>query len=415
MLIGNEKRTLCPAFLCPGWPPQECSNGIVTATDHIVRALSEMGNQTTVFSNFGVAKEPNVQVLDRKLPLLERVANMLARLLGVSTPPHIAEISDLRRRVRRLGMQGRVSILEMEESFGWASSLVGRTGLPTVVRLHGPWFLTGQANGFDIDAPEHAQRIASEGCGIAAADGVTAPSAEVLERVREYYNLELARACVIPNPICPTARENLWCQADANPETILFVGRFDRLKGADLVIAAFAALAKDRKELRLHFCGPDTGFTDDRGRRLTFDQFVAKTIDDPTIRLRAINYGRQSPAEIAEHRKRAAVTIMASRWEAFGYVVLEAMSCGAPFVGTDVGGVPELIQHARNGLLSAPGDPASLAAQVQSLLDSPEFAKRLGEQACKDSKERYSPQSVAQTTLEYYQKVVAAHRKNHGG
>ncbi len=409
------KEPVRPAFLCPGWPPQECANGIVTSVSHVVSALSAMGYSTTVFSNSNTTRAPNVHVLDSKLPIRERVANRIASFVRVRTPLFVAQISDLRRSVRRLGMRGSVSILEMEESFGWATSIVGRTGLPTIVRLHGPWFLTGSANGLDIDKPEHAQRIASEGRGIAAADGVTAPSMEVLERVREFYSLELSNARVIPNPIGPTADEELWRQNHADPTTVLFVGRFDRLKGADVVLEAFNILAKRRKKLTLQFCGPDAGFKDDSGVRVSFAHYVAKTISDPSIRARVKNYGQLQPAEIAGLRKRAGVTVMASRWEAFGYVVLEAMSCGVPFVGTKTGGVPELIQHQQNGLLAVPGDATSLAQQIQCLLDSPQLAKRLGEQAVKDARKRYSPQLVAQATLDYYREVSKMHVKKNRG
>ncbi|GAB5405587.1 MAG: hypothetical protein Aurels2KO_38180 [Aureliella sp.] len=263
-------------------------------------------------------------------------------------------------------------------------------------------------------APENIHRVACEGRGIAAADGVTAPSMEVLERVREFYDIRLTNARVIPNPISTKTSDGLWCQADASPETILFVGRFDRLKGADVVIAAFNELARQRKQLKLSFCGPDARFTDDSGQHVMFEEYVSRVITDPEIRARVTYFGRQSPEELTEHRRGAAVIVMASRWEAFGYVVLEAMSCGAPFVGTNAGGVPELIQHSKNGLLAEPGDAASLAEQIKCLLDAPELAKRLAAQAAKDARERYSPQFVAQSTLDYYHEVFSRYRKKNG-
>ncbi len=403
-----------PAFLSPVWPPQNCANGIVTATIQIVRALADRRCQSLIYACAGSSDSPDVHVLNNKQSFRGRLTNKLAMLRGVAFPPYFAVLDDLRKNLRAQAKAGKISIFEMEESFGWASSIAGRTRIPTIVRLHGPWFLTGAANGIDIGLPEHAQRILSGGKGIASADGVTAPSESVLQRTREFYGLELANARVIPNLVEQTVATQRWQQATAIPETILFVGRFDRLKGADVVIAAFASLAKQRKELVLHFCGPDTGYMDKSGHQICFERYVAQTIECPSIRKRIVNHGRQTIAEVAEHRKRAMITVVASRWETFGNVVQEAMSCGCPLVATRIGGIPEQIQHERNGLLAAVGDPAKLAEQIKRLLESPALAAQLGKQAGEDAEFRYAPQNDARATLDYYKNVIAIYRRKHG-
>ena len=51
-------------------------------------------------------------------------------------------------------------------------------------------------------------------------------------------------------------------------------------------------------------------------------------------------------------------------WEAFGNVFAEALASGLPVIGSNVGGIPELIEHGVNGLLVTPGDPSSLARAI---------------------------------------------------
>ena len=63
--------------------------------------------------------------------------------------------------------------------------------------------------------------------------------------------------------------------------------------------------------------------------------------------------------------------------EACATVVLEAMSLGKPVAASRVGGMPDLITHCEDGLLSAAGDPVALAANIQRLLDDPELRTRL--------------------------------------
>jgi len=60
-------------------------------------------------------------------------------------------------------------------------------------------------------------------------------------------------------------------------------------------------------------------------------------------------------------------------------VLLEAMATGVPVVATRVSGIPELVQHRRNGLLVEPDDPAALADAVQQLLEQPALAATLTE------------------------------------
>jgi glycosyltransferase involved in cell wall biosynthesis len=63
--------------------------------------------------------------------------------------------------------------------------------------------------------------------------------------------------------------------------------------------------------------------------------------------------------------------------EAFGMVIIEAMAMGRPVIGTQVGGIPELIRTGENGLLVPPGDTAALSGAIVKYLDNSEFAARI--------------------------------------
>ena len=89
----------------------------------------------------------------------------------------------------------------------------------------------------------------------------------------------------------------------------------------------------------------------------------------------------------------------------------EAMATGSPVVAPRTGGVTDLIEDGRNGLLFEPGDAADLARQVGRLLDDAELAARLGEMAQRDVTERFSESRVAGLTRALYQELIAAHRR----
>jgi glycosyltransferase involved in cell wall biosynthesis len=71
-----------------------------------------------------------------------------------------------------------------------------------------------------------------------------------------------------------------------------------------------------------------------------------------------------------------------SRWpENSPNVILEAQAIGIPVIASNLGGIPEMVAHDRNGLLFAADDAADLARQLQRLVDEPDLLPRLQKHA----------------------------------
>jgi glycosyltransferase involved in cell wall biosynthesis len=98
--------------------------------------------------------------------------------------------------------------------------------------------------------------------------------------------------------------------------------------------------------------------------------------------------------------------IVASRYETFPNTALEAMACGCPVVSTAVGGVAELIEDGHNGMLCRPEDAEDLAQKILTLRGNRPLAAQLGEQAARDTRERFGPEVIARRTLEFYGQVL---------
>jgi glycosyltransferase involved in cell wall biosynthesis len=86
----------------------------------------------------------------------------------------------------------------------------------------------------------------------------------------------------------------------------------------------------------------------------------------------------------------ADIFVLPSRSEAFPNAVLEAMAAGLPIVASDVGGIPELVENGRTGLLVRAGQPKALADGLCELMADPARAARLGETARSVAQARYS-------------------------
>jgi glycosyltransferase involved in cell wall biosynthesis len=414
LLNPSEDSRLSIGLMAPGWPPDAFPNGIVTYVATLSPALNNGGHRVAVLAGEVVGEPGDGRVHDFAQAWLarsfgERVLDGFAHRIS----PEPARLWRLRRAlvksVRQLISDEALDIFEMEESFGMSASIGRAVSIPVCVRLHGPWFLNGPVRGVPDDRV-FRRRIRAEGRGLAMAAGVTAPSRDVLDRVRAYHRLSLPDAEVIPPPVAPVNAALRWKMEKCDASRVLFVGRFDRHKGGDLVIESFREISKRAPRARLVFVGPDRGFVADDRRTWRLAEFLQARLPGALESGQVEWLGQQPAGAVANLRRGAAVTVVASRYETFCYAAAEAMALGCPVVASRVGAIPEVIQDRANGLLCRPEDPADLAAKVIDLLENPTWAAELGAQAAIDCERLYHPDVIAARVVAFYRRVLGRGR-----
>ena len=90
---------------------------------------------------------------------------------------------------------------------------------------------------------------------------------------------------------------------------------------------------------------------------------------------------------------------------------MEAMSCGVPCVGFDVGGIPEMIEHKVTGFVAKYTDAQSLAEGIQWVLSEDTNYAELSRQCIEKVQREYSQQSVVQRYMEVYRRVMERKKK----
>jgi glycosyltransferase involved in cell wall biosynthesis len=397
-------------YLSPGWPLNAFPNGIVSYVADMADQLKKMGHQITIVAVDVVGKTEdtavyNVQLARRDRHLFQRVLDGITYRIGprwaVDQIWHRLFATVIRRAITEQGIQ----IFEMEESFGRAWSVHRAISIPLCVRLHGPWFLNGGADGVPDDRA-FRQRVFAEGRAIAAANAVSSSSRDVLERTRAYYNLALHDAEVIYPPSCLVLPAEQWRLEDCNPKQVLFVGRFDRHKGGDLAIEAFGRVLREVPQAHLVFVGPDQGYTDSHGRSWNLERFARDRLPGALESGRITLLGQQPFSALAALRRKAMVTIVCSRYENAPRALIEAMSLGCPIVAARVGGIPEIFEDHRDGFLHRPEDPDDLSARIISLLNNPGYAAELGRSAADTCRRRFHPEIIARQTVEFYSRLA---------
>jgi glycosyltransferase involved in cell wall biosynthesis len=383
------------AIYVPSWPPGQNPNGIVTYASHIIPAFRALGHEVLILT-FNHNSFGNSDIID--LNRFQKSGNFIGRNLAKLSPDlsaFRAASYSIASAVKQLVITRRIDIFEIEESFGWSAKTSDLQLVPVVVRLHGPTFLNQQFNRHKLST-----KINREKEGLKKATYVTSCSNDVLAAVKSYYKMPFHNSAVIYNPIDVADVTSIWREDRCNHDSLLYVGRFDKIKGGDVVVRAFAILADEFPHLTLSFVGPDLGVDN-----VSFDQFVQRHIPEEA-RARIVFHGRLPHAEVMRLRGRHFITIVGSRYEPQGYTVMEAMSRGCPLVSTAVGGIKEIVSHGETGLLVPASDPEALAESCRTLLGNNDLAAHLGNNAREECVANYNPTMIAKGNIAAYGRAI---------
>jgi glycosyltransferase involved in cell wall biosynthesis len=171
---------------------------------------------------------------------------------------------------------------------------------------------------------------------------------------------------------------------------VAFTGRLVPHKGVDVILEALPLLPPD-VVLLVVGAGPRLPSLIGQARRLHLAdrvRFCPSVSDDDLPRYLALADVFVFPSQ--------------NRLEGFGLVVAEAMAAGLPVVIADMPGVREVIEPGKEGLLAEPLLATDLASKVETLLENPDLARRMGAAGRRRAEERYGPATVVRQLLTLY-------------
>jgi glycosyltransferase involved in cell wall biosynthesis len=170
------------------------------------------------------------------------------------------------------------------------------------------------------------------------------------------------------------------------PKFALFVGRISEEKGIKTLLQAWSRLANP-PALNVAGVGP-------------LEASIQGVMNVNPL-------GRQSAAEVSELMQQAAFLVLPSEWyEGFPMVLVEAFAHGLPVLATRLGSMADIIEDGKTGLLFNPGDAADLANKAQWLLDHPQQAQALGDNARQVYLEKYTPEQNYQQLMTIYAQAM---------
>ncbi|MCW9030240.1 MAG: glycosyltransferase family 4 protein [Gammaproteobacteria bacterium] len=170
-------------------------------------------------------------------------------------------------------------------------------------------------------------------------------------------------------------------------------GRIEKGKGQHLVVDAVKNLKKQGKIIQLGIIGHimDEAYFD-----AIKDDIKKNALENNILYLGFHN----QPTHIMPCFD---AVILATKCETFGLVLPEAMRAGVAVIGSNCGGVPEIIDHEKTGLLFESENVSDLTTQLAKLVDDREFCKKLASAGKADADQRFSEEKHFKKLIEYFQ------------
>jgi glycosyltransferase involved in cell wall biosynthesis len=188
---------------------------------------------------------------------------------------------------------------------------------------------------------------------------------------------------------------------------VLAVGRLVEKKGFDVLVEAVALLADRGVPVEAAIVGHPAPLEPGVGPEL--ERAVSELGLEERVRL----LGSMTQAQLFDEYRRASAFCLPCRVADSGdrdgipNVMVEAMACGVPVVGTEVSGLPELVRSGRNGLLVPPDDPEAVADALAHLHGNPGFARALGSRAEATVRERFDGDRLARELAALFHEAAA--------
>jgi D-inositol-3-phosphate glycosyltransferase len=382
------------------------------------RELSRRGITVDVFTR---SQDPDVpRISAGRLGELGRVVHIPA---GPERPYNknlvLNHLPEFVRRVQDLVARERISYDLIHSHYwlsGWAAlDLRATWHIPVIQMFH----TLGEMKNRVAQTPEEREstrRIEVEGEVMRRVDRLVAATPLEKAQMSWLYGADGDKISVVPAGVdlslfrpLPRAEARRYLGVPPEHKMILFVGRIQPLKGIDTLMRAMKQVIHQYPELKGSLCvsiiGGDPN-PDSEGELAEFERLnrlrAELGIGDLVTFL-----GAKDQDSLVTYYSAAEMVVMPSHYESFGMVALEAMACGTPVIGSDVGGLAFSIEDGFNGYLVPGKDPAALADKIALLLRRTGLRDHLGEQAIRWA-ERYSWSTIADEVLDVYQMVLAA-------
>lgn len=235
--------------------------------------------------------------------------------------------------------------------------------------------------------------------GIEQSDAVTAVSKALANKTKQQLKVEKEIKVIYnfinENDYYRKERNDLkaYYKIKRDEKVLIHISNFRKVKRIPDIVKTFHLVQKEiAAKLILVGDGPEL-------------QTVIELVNQLQLRDRVIFLGRQR--NIRDLLSISDLMLLMSEQESFGLVLLEAMACKVPAIGTNVGGIPEVIVHGETGYISELGDLESAASHAIKLLSNDQLLKEFSENAFSRMMRTFHSNEIVRQYTQLYETILA--------
>jgi D-inositol-3-phosphate glycosyltransferase len=377
----------------------------------LARSLARLGYEVDIFTRRDSALLPESIEWSTGVRIIHVPAGPPEVVAKEELLPYMAEFGEWMLRFCRRQRRG----YDLAHANFWMSGLVAaelrrRMGLPFVITFHALGRVRrlhqGEADRFPAERTDIEDRLVAE------ADQIIAECPQDEEDLIQLYNADPARVTIVPcgfdrTEFWPMSKELVRVSLGLAPDekVILQLGRMVPRKGIDNVISGLARLRKNHGiEARLLIVG---GETDDPDAAPTPEMVRLRELADAEgVADRVIFIGRRNRENLKYYYSAADIFVSTPWYEPFGITPIEAMACGTPVVGSNVGGIKFTVRDGETGYLVPPNDPDALAERIAHLYRHPKLLSVYRKQAIRRANDLFTWEKIGAAVAEVYEEVL---------
>lgn len=400
------------AFVSYEYPPDTALGGIATYVAHAARALAQAGHEVEVFCG-SRTRSASLTELDGLIvhrirsdrpafatavvPLFVQ-RHRRAAFDVVEGPDHLAEARYVVRALPHLPYVVKLHTLN-SHARKFAKLPLTRENFRSQIRLL--WYvaktrnvraLGARPNPFERDERQH----------VLGADEIAAPTLSVANTAIRHWGAEPERMALVPYIYSPSPDLTSIPTGTTNG-SVTFIGRLDWRRGVQDLAEAIPLILEKNPSTRFLFVGA-WGASPAWG--LNMKEYLCRRMSQECCEKLDFT-GRVPAAAIPRYLSQTDICVFPSRWEGFGFPVLEAMAAGRGIVCTGNSGMAEVVDDGEYGVLVPPKSPTLIAERVSHLLATPAAREELGRKAREEGLRRFSPAAVVPTQLQSYERAIA--------
>lgn len=383
---------------------KNCNGGVCRYTYDLSHALAESGNEVHVITRS--EKKCEYEYKDGKV-FVHKIIPELVNFINIPEDMNVSKKNlsysysaclKLLNLIDNFGIQ--IVEAPLWDSEGFVFSLV--KSIPLVIRLETPLFKVAEIQKWQITKD---LKLANwmEGETARRADKTIAISRDIGTLIGSHHNISEERIDLCPLGIEVPDKNLLTSGNKESGFNVLFVGRLEKRKGVETLFNALPMVLEKVPDTQFCLVGADTNLAPDGG---SYKKYLLKNLDKKFHKnVKFIGY--VDDMELKTYYKDCDLFVAPSLFESFGLIFLEAMAWGRPVIGCNIGGIPEIVEDGKDGILVQPDNENTLTDAIIKLLTDKDMRVKMGVCGRKKVEEEFSTKKMAENTYTIYKLILS--------